>query len=128
MNESRGLEAGDTRGRQEDLVLGGERQAGGQGARGQGAGGQGAGGQGLPPQHLNKMVHKPLFCRLDNDAGPDYRSPILYISRNSMLKGVPGLLVDDPLGDVYKIPTREEISRKKIKVIEETSQCQFGVV
>ena len=77
MNESRGLEAGDTRGRQEDLVLGGERQAGGQGARGQGAGGQGAGGQGaggqgLPPQHLNKMVHKPLFCRLDNDAGPDY--------------------------------------------------------
>ena len=95
MNESRGLVAGDTRGRQEDLVLGGERQAGGQGARGQGAGGQGtggqgargqgaggqgAGGQGLPPQHLNKMVHKPLFCRLDNDAGPDYRSPILYES------------------------------------------------
>ena len=121
MNESRGLVAGDTRGRQEDLVLGGERQAGGQGARGQGAGGQGAGGQGaggqgLPPQHLNKMVHKPLFCRLDNDAGPDYRSLILYISRNSMLKGVPGLLVDDPLGDVYKIPTREEISRKKFKV------------
>ena len=67
MNESRGLVAGDTRGRQEDLVLGGERQAGGQGA-----GGQGAGGQGPPPRHLNKMVNKPLFCRLDNDAGPYY--------------------------------------------------------
>ena len=45
-----------------------------------------------------------------------------------MLKGVPGLLVDDPLGDVYKIPTKEEISRKKIKVVGEASQCQFGVV
>ena len=56
MNESRGLVAGDTRGRQEDLVLGGERRAGEQGA-----GGQGAGGQGPPPRHLNKMVHKPLF-------------------------------------------------------------------
>ena len=43
-----------------------------------------------------------------------------------MLKGVPGLLVDDPLGDVYKIPTREEISRKKIKVVEEANQHQFG--
>ena len=72
MNESRGLEAGDTRGRQEDLVLGGERQAGGQGARGQGTGGQGAGGQSSPPRHLNKMVNKALFCRLDNDAGPYY--------------------------------------------------------
>ena len=80
MNESRGLVAGDTRGRQEDLVLGGERRAGEQGAGGQGTGGkdageqheQGAGGQGPPPRHLNKMVHKPLFCRLDNDAGPDY--------------------------------------------------------
>ena len=45
-----------------------------------------------------------------------------------MLKGVPGLLVDDPLGDVYKIPTREEISRKKIKVVEEASQHQFGAM
>ena len=72
MNESRGLVAGDTRGRQEDLVLGGERRAGGQSARGQGAGGQGAGGQGPPPRHLNKMVHKPIFCRLDDDAGQDY--------------------------------------------------------
>ena len=45
-----------------------------------------------------------------------------------MLKGVPGLLVDDPLGDVYKIPTREEISRKKFKVVEEASQHQFGVM
>ena len=82
MNESRVLVAVDTRGRQEDLVLGGERRAGGQGAggqgargqgaRGQGTGGQGAGGQSSPPRHLNKMVNKALFCRLDNDAGPDY--------------------------------------------------------
>ena len=47
---------------------------------------------------------------------------------NVELKGVPGLLVDDPLGDVYKIPTREEISRKKFKVVEEASQHQFDVV
>ena len=31
---------------------------------------------------------------------------------------LPGLLVEDPLGDVYKTPTREEVSRKYHKVVK----------
>lgn len=32
---------------------------------------------------------------------------------------IPGLLVEDPLGDVYKTPTREEVSRKYHKDTED---------
>ena len=34
-----------------------------------------------------------------------------------LVQELPGLLVEDPLGDVYKTPTREEVSRKYQKVV-----------
>ena len=34
----------------------------------------------------------------------------------SLVQELPGLLVEDPLGDVFNTPTREEISRKYHKV------------
>ena len=36
------------------------------------------------------------------------------------IQELPGLLVDDPLGDIYRTPTREEVSRKKYQVVKVT--------
>ena len=35
----------------------------------------------------------------------------------NLIQELPGLLVEDPLGDVYKTPTREEVSRKYHQVV-----------
>ena len=39
-------------------------------------------------------------------------------SHEFLVQELPGLLVEDPLGDVYKTPTREEVSRKYHKVVK----------
>ena len=43
-----------------------------------------------------------------------------------MIQELPGLLVEDPLGDVYKTPTREEISKNHSQVIRDVCQKVEG--
>ena len=43
---------------------------------------------------------------------------VFLLTIMKFIQELPGLLVDDPLGDVYKTPTREEVSRKKYQVVK----------
>ena len=45
---------------------------------------------------------------------------VFLLTIMKFIQELPGLLVDDPLGDIYRTPTREEVSRKKYQVVKVT--------